>query len=144
MADAITERDSLPVMDTRGVTTLISDSGVTRYRVNTEEWLIFDIDASIKADTAYYYDRDRLWKLIGNVDIKSLKGDHVTTELLYWNEATKKVYTDKFVRMEKPDQIMTGYGFESDDQFMKPVVHNISGIVYIDEDAEKAKTDSVN
>ena len=33
MADAITERDSLPVMDTRGVTTLISDSGVTRYRV---------------------------------------------------------------------------------------------------------------
>ena len=42
MADAITERDSLPVMDTRGVTTLISDSGVTRYRVNTEEWLIFD------------------------------------------------------------------------------------------------------
>ena len=61
-----------------GVTTLISDSGVTRYRVNTEEWLIFDkkkpsywafekgiyleqfdslfhIDASIKADTAYYY-----------------------------------------------------------------------------------------
>ena len=73
MADAITERDSLPVMNTRGVTTLISDSGVTRYRVNTEEWLIFDkkkpsywafekgiyleqfdslfhIDASIKAD----------------------------------------------------------------------------------------------
>ena len=106
MADAITERDSLPVMDTRGVTTLISDSGVTRYRVNTEEWLIFDkkkpsywafekgiyleqfdslfhVDASIKADTAYYYDRDRLWKLIGNVDIKSLKGDHVSTELLY-------------------------------------------------------------
>ena len=167
LAEAITERDSLPSMKTLGVTTLISDSGVTRYRVNTEEWLIFDkkkpsywafekgiyleqfdslfhIDASIKADTAYYYDRDRLWKLIGNVDIKSLKGDHVTTELLYWNEATKKVYTDKFVRMEKPDQIMTGYGFESDDQFMKPVVHNISGIVYIDEDAEKAKTDSVN
>ena len=77
MADAITERDSLPVMDTRGVTTLISDSGVTRYRVNTEEWLIFDkkkpsywafekgiyleqfdslfhVDASIKADTANY------------------------------------------------------------------------------------------
>ena len=142
MADAITERDSLPVMDTRGVTTLISDSGVTRYRVNTEEWLIFD--KKKPSYCAYYYDRDRLWKLIGNVDIKSLKGDHVTTELLYWNEATKKVYTDKFVRMEKPDQIMTGYGFESDDQFMKPVVHNISGIVYIDEDAEKAKTDSVN
>ena len=167
MADAITERDSLPVMDTRGVTTLISDSGVTRYRVNTEEWLIFDkkkpsywafekgiyleqfdslfhVDASIKADTAYYYDRDRLWKLIGNVDIKRLKGDHVSTELLYRNEATKKVYTDKFVQMEQPDQVITGYGFESDDRFLKPVVHNIAGIFYVDQDAEKAKTDSVN
>ena len=40
--EAITERDSMAVMDTRGVTTLVSDSGVTRYRINTEEWLVFD------------------------------------------------------------------------------------------------------
>ena len=42
VGDAITERDSLPMMKTLGVTTLISDSGVTRYRVKTEEWLMFD------------------------------------------------------------------------------------------------------
>lgn len=87
LGDAITERDSLPVMNTLGVTTLISDSGVTRYRVNTEEWTVYDrkkpsywafekgvyleqfdsifnIEASIKADTAYYYDKQKLWKLI--------------------------------------------------------------------------------
>ena len=97
MGEAITERDSLPVMTTLGVTTLISDSGVTRYRVNTEEWMmydrkkpsywafekgvymeqfdsIFNVEASIKADTAYYYDKERLWKLIGNVDIQNRKG----------------------------------------------------------------------
>ena len=43
LGDAITERDSLPVMNTLGVTTLISDSGVTRYRVNTEEWTVYDL-----------------------------------------------------------------------------------------------------
>ena len=97
LGDAITERDSLPVMNTLGVTTLISDSGVTRYRVNTEEWTVYDrkkpsywafekgvyleqfdsifnIEASIKADTAYYYDKQKLWKLIGNVDIQNRKG----------------------------------------------------------------------
>ena len=42
IGEAITERDSLPMMSTLGVTTLISDSGVTRYRVNTEEWQVFD------------------------------------------------------------------------------------------------------
>ena len=87
MGAAITERDSLPVMDTKGVTTLISDSGITRYRVNTVEWLIYDrknppywafekgiylekfdsvfhTEASIKADTAYYYNKKELWKLM--------------------------------------------------------------------------------
>ncbi len=34
-------------MDTRGVTTLVSDSGVTRYRINTEEWLVFDRKKSL-------------------------------------------------------------------------------------------------
>ena len=43
MGAAITgERTIRPVMDTKGVTTLISDSGITRYDVNTAEWLISD------------------------------------------------------------------------------------------------------
>lgn len=137
--DAITERDSMAVMQTSGVTTLISDSGVTRYRVNTEEWLVFDrkkpsywafekgvyleqfdsifhIEASIKADTAYYYDKERLWKLIGNVDIQNRKGERFNTELLYWNEATQKVYSDKFIHIQQPDRIITGHGFDSNQQ----------------------------
>lgn len=166
MAEAITERDSLPVMDTRGITTLISDSGITRYRVNTEEWLIYDrkqpsywsfekgiyleqfdsllnVDASIKADTAYYFDKEKLWKLIGHVDIKNLKGERFNTELLYWNQATQKVYSDKFIRIEQPDKIITGHGFDSNQQMTVYVIHNIEGVFYVDEEAEKAKNDSV-
>ena len=98
LGDAITERDYMAVMDTRGVTTLVSDSGVTRYRINTEEWLVFDrknprywafekgvylekfdsifqVEASIKADTAYFFNKEELWKLMGNVHIQNLKGD---------------------------------------------------------------------
>ena len=45
MGEAITERDSLPMMTTLGVTTLISDSGVTRYRVNTD-CLLYTSDAA--------------------------------------------------------------------------------------------------
>ena len=37
LAEAITERDSLPSMKTLGVTTLISDSGITRYKIITKE-----------------------------------------------------------------------------------------------------------
>ena len=37
---------------------------------------LFQTEASIKADTAYYYDKKGLWELIGNVEVESLQGEH--------------------------------------------------------------------
>lgn len=170
VGDAITERDSLPVMNTLGVTTLISDSGVTRYRMTTEQWEMFDrknppywsfekgvyleqfdsifnIEASIKSDTAYFYNKEQLWKLIGNVDIKNRKGERFNTELLYWNQVTKKVYTDKFIRIQQPDKIIYSYGLDSDEQMMKYTFRNMSGTFDIEDEpvasADSLKKDSV-
>ena len=163
---AITERDSMPVLDTRGVTTLISDSGVTRYRILTEEWKGFDrkspsywsfekgvylekfdtlfkVEASIKADTAYFYDKQKLWKLIGHVHIQNLKGEKFDTELLYWDQTKKTVYSDKRVRIEQPDQIIYAWGFESNEQMTKYRFFKTDGIFYIDEEAETASSDSL-
>ena len=158
LGDAITERDSLPVMSTLGVTTFVSDSGVTRYKVITEEWLMFDrkkpsywafekgvylekfdsifqVEASIKSDTAYFYDKDKLWKLIGNVEIQNLKGERFDTELLYWDQNTGKVYSDKRIRIEQIDRIIIGQGFESNQEMTDYKINNMEGIFYVDEDA---------
>lgn len=158
MAEAITERDSLPVMDTRGVTTLVSDSGITRYRIQTEEWLVFDrktpsywafergvylekfdtlfqVEASIKSDTAYYYDKQKLWKLMGHVVIKNLKGEKFFTELLYWDQNREKIYSDRFIRIEQPDRIITGQGFDSNQQMTVYTIHKPEGIFYVDQEA---------
>lgn len=166
LGDAITERDSLPMMATYDVITLISDSGITRYRLITDEWLVYDkkkpsywafekgvyleqfdsllnVAASIKSDTAYYYDKEKLWKLVGHVDIQNLKGERFNTELLYWNQATQKVYSDQFIRIEQPDKVITGRGFDSNQQMTIYVIDNIEGIFYVD-DADSTKTDSVN
>lgn len=165
LGEAITERDSLPVMSTLGVTSFVSDSGLIRYKIVTDEWLVFDrkrpsfwafekgvyleqfdslfnVDASIKADTAYFFDKERLWKLIGNVEIKNLKDEHFTTELLYWNQATQKVYSDKFVRIEQPDRIIQGYGFESDQQLNNPIIQNVEGIFYVDQEETRIDNDT--
>lgn len=167
---AITERDSLPVMDTRGVTTLISDSGITRYRINTEEWLVFDrkippywafekgvylekfdslfqVEASIKADTAYFYNKEELWKLMGHVDIKNLKGERFNTDLLYWDQRKQKVYSDRFIRIDQPDRIITGRGFESNQQMTVYTILQPEGVLYFDEEAAAAdslETDTLN
>lgn len=168
---AITERDSLPVMETKGVATLISDSGVTRYRVNAEEWLIFDrknppywafekgiylekfdsvfqVEASIQADTAYFYNKEELWKLTGNVHIQNLKGERFDTELLYWDQRKQKVYSDAFIRIEQPDRIITGHGFESNQQMTVYTIRRPEGIFYVDEEeaapADSPATDSLH
>ena len=42
-AAAVRQRDSLPVMTTWGVSKLISDSGVVRYKLIAERWDIYDL-----------------------------------------------------------------------------------------------------
>lgn len=169
LGKAITERDSLPVLDTRGVTTLISDSGITRYRIVTEEWLMFDrknppywafekgvylenfdslfqVEASVKSDTAYFFNKEGLWKLMGNVHIQNLKGEKFDTQLLYWDQNKQKVYSDKFIRIEQPDRIITGRGFESNQQMTVYTIRQPEGIFYLDDEAtatDSLKTDSV-
>ena len=171
VADAIVERDSLPVLETSGMTTLISDSGVIRYKIDADEWLIFDkknppywafekgvyleqfdsifqIEASIEADTAYYYDKKRLWELIGNVSIQNRKGEKFDTELLYWDERAEKVYSDAFVRIEQPDRIITGYGFDSNQQMTIYTIRNIQGVFYVEDqkmivDSDTLETDTL-
>lgn len=166
LGKAITERDSLPIMATLDVVTYVSDSGITRYRIDTDEWLVYDrkkpsywsfekgvyleqfdsllnVDASIKADTAYYYDKQKLWKLIGHVDIKNRKGERFNTELLYWNQVTEKVYSDRFIRIEQPDRIITGHGFDSNQQMTIYQIKNMEGIFYVDDEEQKVSTDSV-
>lgn len=154
--EAIEDRDSLPVMSTYGVTTFVSDSGIVRYKVIAEEWLMFDrkqpsywafekgiylekfdtlfqVEASIKADTAYYFDAEKLWKLMGNVHIRNLKGDMFDTELLYWNQTTGMVYSDQRIRIEQEDRVTFGIGFESNQEMTDPVIYEMEGIYYVNE-----------
>ena len=158
LAEAISENDTLPSMKTLGVTTLISDSGITRYKVVAEEWLIFDkknppywafekgvylekfdsllrIDASIKADTAYYHERKKMWELKGNVQILSQRGDKFQTGLLFWDEKKEKVYSDKFIQIEQEDKIIKGYGFESNQELTEYEIKNTTGIFTVEDTA---------
>ena len=156
LAEAITERDSLPTMKTLGVTTLISDSGITRYKIITEEWEIYDkknppywafekgvylekfdslfhIDASIKADTAYYYEKKKLWELRSNVHIRNLQGDKFDTQLLFWDEAKEQIYSDKPIRIEQADKsIINGqYGFKSNQQLTDFELYTCGGDFFV-------------
>ena len=149
------------------ISMLISDSGITRYRLNTKKWLVFEkaaephwyfpdgvyvekfdtlfrAEASIKADTAYYYDKKGLWKLIGNVKVSSLAGERFETSLLFWDQRTEKVYSDKFIRIEQAERVITGIGFESNQSMTLYKIFNPQGVFPVSESrADSLEQDTV-
>lgn len=147
-------------MKTTDVSTLISDSGITRYRIVTKEWLVFDkakepysyfpegiylekfdstfnVEASVKADTAYQWNKKGLIKLVGNVEIKNLNGDQFETSLLYWDQKEERVYSDQFIKIIQADgQVITGVnGFESNQEMTKYKIFNSGATFLVNESA---------
>ena len=152
----IEEPDSIAYLSTYGVTTLISDSGRISYKIEAEEWHIYEkrnpkywafekgaylekyddslhVEATIKSDTAYFFSDKKLWKLIGNVDIKNQKGEKFFTDLLYWSQEDGSIYSDKYIKIEQQDQITTGIGFRSNQELKDWEILSTEGI-YIIED----------
>ena len=53
--------------------------------------------------------------------------DRLETEELIWDEATEKVYTNKFVIIRRPGEIIYGHGFEANQDFTFSRIRAIEG-----------------
>jgi LPS export ABC transporter protein LptC len=91
-----------------------------------------DPQASITSKYAVYTEKDKLWELRDSVVVVNESGSMLQTELLYWNEAKDRVWTDRFVKYTTKDQILMGTGFESDSRLDRVRgIKNATGTLYI-------------
>lgn len=155
--DAITDRMAMPVLTADTVTTLISDSGITRYRITAPKWDIYDkaqpsywefphgiylekfnenleTEASLQSDYARYEDVAQLWELDGNVHALNLQGEEFETEQLFWNQQTGRVYSDSAITITRETSIITGVGFESNQEMTKYSILHPKGVFPIKEE----------
>lgn len=63
---------------------------------------------------------------IDSVVAVSDSGVILRTDQLMWVNKTQKIKTDRFVRIESPDEIIEGYGFESDPDLENYVIRSIT------------------
>lgn len=149
-AEAINPEDSVSMMTSYGVNTLISDSGVIKYRIVTERWDVntirqpnrwefmkgiffeqfdeqFHVQAYIQADTAWYYDKQRLWHLRGRVGIRNINGLIYQGEELYWDGMSHEFYSYVYSKVITPERTMEGTYFRSDEQMYHYTVSNSKG-----------------
>ena len=149
-AGAIRDRDSVAVMTSLGVNTLISDSGIIKYRIVTERWEVnqnkkpsrwtfdkglfleqfdekFHVQSYIQCDTAYYYDQKRLWELRSRVRILTKDGLRFSSERLYWDEGKHELYSNTFSRLVTPERTLQGSYFRSDEHMTHYLITNSRG-----------------
>lgn len=151
IATANVDAEKMPTMLTRNVETLISDSGVVRYRIKTPLWYVYDEaeepywhfpaglnldkfdnffrrEAEVRADSATYFKDKQLWRLDGNVNISNVMNEKFLTEQLFWNQRQRKLYSDSFIHIETSDKVLEGYGFDSNEQLTRYSIRKVSGI----------------
>lgn len=145
-------RAKLPGMIATQVTTLISDSGITRYRITTPIWYIYDrasepywyfpkgiflqrfdenyhVDGSIRCDSARYLQGKQLWELDGKVKAMNLQGETFETPQLFWNQRDQHIYSDSLIRVTQHAKIIIGVGFDSNQALTKYTIRNPEGII---------------
>ena len=149
-APPIYDRDSASMMTSYGVNTLISDSGVIKYKIVTERWDVntvrqpprwtfekgifleqfdekFHVEGYINADTAWYYDQQKLWELRGRVHIRNVNGLVFDSEELFWDGVKHEFYSYKFSKVVTPERTLQGTYFRSDEHMAHYEVSNSVG-----------------
>jgi LPS export ABC transporter protein LptC len=58
---------------------------------------------------------------------ESAKGEKLETEELIWEERKEKIYTNRFVTITKPDEVIIGYGFEAKQDFSSWSINAVEG-----------------
>ena len=143
--------ETTPTIVTRDIETLISDSGIIRYRITTPIWEMYEEaeepfwrfpqhlhleqfndmgvkDAFIDCDSAYFFRITQVWRLDGHITISNLAGDKFRTSQIFWDQRDRIVRSDSFIQIERPDRIIEGYGFRSNDRLTDYTLYRVAGI----------------
>ncbi len=164
-APAVNPRDSVSMMVSYGVNTLVSDSGMMKYRIVAECWEVnqvrnpsrwifekglfleqfdekFHVEAYVQCDTAYYFDQQKLWELRGRVRVRTVDGLRFSSEELYWDQNKHELYSYVYSRLVTPDREMEGTYFLSDERMTHYTISNSKGS-FVKGEMGNSKGDSI-
>lgn len=152
--------ENLPVVEAVNFETLYTDSGEVRFYLKAPKLMRFEGDgkpyvefpegielvkydenqevvSSILADYAKQFVDEEKWEAKNNVIATNAQGDTLKTEHLIWEEDEEKIHTEEYVRIIRPDQIITGIGFQSDQTMQNWRIKKPRGTIYIDVESQQ-------
>jgi len=101
-----------------------------------------NVATHVVGDSAIIKEADGRFTIFGNVVVTTEDGMKLETDYLHWNSKTDRIYTDAFVRITTPDEVLRGWGMEADRRLKRyKILHQVSGEL---DDASKLSTDPAN
>ncbi len=153
-AKNVIQKPSFATETGEGVTLTYTDSGIVKAKIKAPlmqhfslskkpytlmpkgvEGVFFDkyenASSFASADLGVYYDKEKYLVMKQNVKLINVKGDTLSTEYLVWDEEKEKIYTDKFVKITTPDQLIYGDGLVSNQNFTEYRIGNVRGNIQL-------------
>jgi LPS export ABC transporter protein LptC len=96
-------------------------------------------DDSMKVQSTLMAKYGKYFETNGNVLVRDSvvvfnnKNEQLNTEELIWNEKLQKFFTDKFVKITTPTQIIYGDGLESNQTFTDYTILRVKGVIGVSE-----------
>lgn len=141
-----------PTLESAKLETIYSEEGLIKWRMCAEAMLqyenedksfpegiyieFFEKDQQIvgtgRANSVYFSAEKKVYELRGDVELKSLREKRqLNTEELYWNAETEKVYTDKFIRIESENGMLTGQGLTANQDLSQYHISKPQGLLNV-------------
>jgi LPS export ABC transporter protein LptC len=93
-----------------------------------------NVSATLKANYGVRYDLTRRMEAKYAVEVINKDGVKLETEKLIWDENTRKIYTDEFVKITTDKEIIMGTGMVSNQDFTKYELKKVTGTIQLKND----------
>ena len=100
-----------------------------------------EIESQLSANYGISYENEDKMIVRDNVILSNSKGETLYTEELIWDEKKALIYSDKFVEITTPREIIYGDGFEASEDFSYYKIKKIRGTIDIDPVEEQAEVE---
>lgn len=113
----------------------LNESGITDFDQGLKIFFFNEdnkVGSSLTADYGKAYEKEEELYVRDNVIVINTKGEKLNTEELIWKKKEKKIFSEKFVKIQTENEIIFGEGLEALEDFSEYSIKKVKGSVRVD------------
>lgn len=97
------------------------------------------VESHLTANYGIFYEQRKLWEVKGNVVAKNSDGQTLYSQQLFWDQKSRRIYSNVDCKVLMGDDYWFGEGFESDEEMNDWHFRRYRGRMWVDADPNRAE-----